>query len=370
MSGATWGVYVHVPWCRVRCPYCAFYVQPDRDADWAGWTAGVIREYALRKSDFPGSARTFYIGGGTPSLLPIDDLVRLRRAVDLETDGEFSVEANPEDVDERWLDGALEAGVNRLSLGIQTFNADFSRLLNRAHSVDQATEVAASVAASGLRSWSVDVIFALPRQTLADLEIDIERILAIDPPHVSLYGLTFEPGTPFARAQQRRALIGPTDDLWRQMYDLLVERLEGAGLVRYEVSNFAKPGHRSAHNAGYWQGLPYMGLGPSAHGFLPDGSRYINVRDAAGYAGFADPTENRERPTVIDAAADRLISGLRCTEGVDLGELGPPIAASVIDSLVAGGLLYRQDDRIALTSAGFPIADAVVMRLVEALQRR
>ena len=363
-----WGVYVHVPWCRVRCPYCAFYVQPDRDANWPRWTEGIIAEYEMRKHRFPGRPSTVYLGGGTPSRLPIDDLEHLRRSIDLAPDGEFTAEANPEDVDEQWLSGAIAAGVNRVSLGIQTFNTRFARLLNRAHSVDQAREVASMVSGAGLQSWSVDVIFALPDQTLADLEVDIAEILAIEPPHVSLYGLTIEPGTPFERARDLGRLKPLDDELWRQMYDTLVSRLEAAGLHRYEVSNFARTGHQSRHNRGYWRGHPYMGLGPSAHGFRPDGSRYSNVKDARAYGTIDDPTEYEESPSRIEADTDLLISALRSVEGIQLSALTTNIRPSAIDDLVRGGLLSRDGDRLALTPEGFPIADAVMNRLVEALQ--
>ena len=368
MTDRLWGIYVHVPWCRVRCPYCAFYVQPDRDAAWGSWADAVLREYALRVPHFGERAHTLYFGGGTPSRVPTADLARLGRAIDRVPGAEVTAEANPEDVDAAWLDGAMEAGVNRISLGIQTFNAAFARLLNRAHSVDRAKSVAATVAGAGLRSWSVDVIFALPGQTLEDLRVDIDRILEIEPPHVSLYGLTIEPGTPFERARERGALVPTTDELWREMYDTLVTRLEAAGLARYEVSNFAKSGHRSVHNAGYWEGRPYMGLGPSAHGLCPDGSRYVNISDAAGYPNCADPTGSIDRPTPRQVASDRLLSGLRSTAGIALDQLAVPIRPEPVEALVRSGLLEQRGDQIALTYEGFPIADAIVGRLVEALQ--
>ena len=368
MSTSSWGIYVHVPWCRVRCPYCAFYVQPDRDAEWRSWTEGILREYRFRLPHFGGKAATLYIGGGTPSRLPVSDLERLIDGLSLQPDAEVTVEANPEDIDEAWLEGSQAAGVNRLSLGIQTFNSRFARLLNRAHSVDRAREVVAQVARADLRSWSVDLIFALPDQTLDDLRVDLEQVLAVQPPHVSLYGLTIEPGTPFERARDRGQLIPPTDDVWREMYDLLVEGLESAGLSRYEVSNFARDGHESAHNASYWKGAPYMGLGPSAHGLFPDGRRYINIADAVGYPGQTDPTASIDHPSPREAAVDLLVSGLRATEGISLRKLAVPLCPETVSGLVKGGLLTHRGDQLALTPAAFPICDAVVTRLVEALQ--
>ena len=368
MSTASWGIYVHVPWCRVRCPYCAFYVEPDRDAGWGRWADAILREYRWRLPHFGGLARSLYIGGGTPSRMPVDDLERLCTGIAVQPGAEITAEANPEDIDATWLDGAIAAGVTRISLGVQTFNPRFARLLNRAHSVTQAREVARAVGRSDLRSWSVDLMFALPGQTLEDLHLDIDRILEVEPPHVSLYGLTFEPGTPFERARQSGKLVPASDDTWRQMYDALVRRLEDDGLQRYEVSNFARPGHRSVHNASYWEGAPYMGLGPSAHGHRPDGARYVNLADAAGYGAAEDPTASLERPSPHEAAADHLICGLRSTEGIDLDRLAVPVRGQVVEDLVRGGVLQHRAGRIALTHEGFPIADAVVHRLVDALQ--
>lgn len=367
-----YGIYVHVPWCRVRCPYCAFYVVPDRgDVPWEVFVDRLLAEYHDRRPAFGDAARTVFLGGGTPSRMPIPALTRLIAGLAREPGAEVSLEANPEDVDQPWLDGAIAAGVNRLSLGVQTLDPALARLLNRAHTVDQATALLGRVGRSGVRSWSLDLIFGVPGQTLADLRRDLEALLAYEPPHVSLYGLTIEPGTPFARGVERGTLIPAGDDLWREMYDHLVERLGQAGLDRYEVSNFARPGHESDHNRGYWHDRPYLGLGPSAHGYAPDGARWVNRKDLARYLAGDDPTETRDGPSAEGLASERLISGMRAREGVDLDQLahrtGLRPDANVVEALIRHGLLRREGPRIALALAGYPVADAVVVRLVDAL---
>ncbi|MCA9573431.1 MAG: coproporphyrinogen III oxidase family protein, partial [Myxococcales bacterium] len=226
---------------------------------------------------FTGDPATLYIGGGTPSRLSADTLLGL-----VETVGapDVTVEANPEDLEPEWLEALVAGGVSRVSLGVQSTVPRFARRLGRAHV--PAGPAIERLRGSGLDSWSVDLIFGLPGQTLADLVADLEALLAHEPPHVSLYGLTIEPGTGFARLEARGREMEPDADVWRSMYDHLVERLEAAGLHRYEVSNFARNGHRSAHNALYWQGAPYLAVGPGAHGFAPDGRRWVN----ASWAGW------------------------------------------------------------------------------------
>ena len=366
------GIYIHVPWCRTRCPYCAFYVEPDRgDVAWQRFIDAVHREYALRRPLLEGPAATLSLGGGTPSRMPAELLTPLLSPFDVLPGGEISVEMNPDDVEQGWLAAAKIAGVTRVSLGIQTFNPDFAHLLNRAHTVHQAHQVVQQVRSLGFRTWSIDLMFALPGQSLNDLALDLDAVLAEDPPHVSLYGLTYEPGTAFYRARAAGKLPQPPDHLWRDMYDLLVERLDRAGLYRYEVSNFARPGHESAHNQGYWSDTPYLGLGPGAHGYAPDGRRWMNIADAAVYLSSADPTLHWDEPTPLSTATDHLVGGMRGIHGVHLERLktrtGLHIKPSLLRGLIDGGMIAEKGARIHLTNDGFPIADAVVRKLVDGL---
>lgn len=368
-----YGAYVHVPWCRVRCPYCAFYVVPERGAPvWGPFVDRVLAERALRSTEFPGAPATVYLGGGTPSRLLPEALARLIEGLAPVPGAEITAEANPEDVDADWLAGAIDAGVNRLSLGVQSFDPSTAGRLGRAHTSAEAGETVRLLARSALRSWSVDLIFAVPGQTLADLDVELDRIVDAGAPHVSIYGLTFEPGTKFERARARGRLVPVDDEAWRQMYDRIVERLEGAGLARYEVSNFGRVGHRSAHNRIYWTDQPYLGLGPSAHGYAPNGDRWANVADLARYLGSEDPTDSRETPDPDARAADLLVSCLRAAEGVDLAHLarrtGLAPSRQVTDALLGAGLVTASGTRLALTRQGYPVCDGVVGRLIESLR--
>ena len=371
MSPNTQGIYVHIPWCRRRCPYCAFYVEVDRLTPWDAWRDGVLRDWEELAPSYPHNTVSVFLGGGTPSRAPPAVLQTLLAALPRTPNAEVTAETNPEDADAAWIDGALEAGINRLSLGLQTFNPQFARLLNRACSIDDARDTARRVGRAGFNSWSVDLIFALPGQTLSDLKTDLQAILDVEPPHVSLYGLTFEPGTPFERARERGKLTPVEDDLWREMYDLIVDTLEAAGLHRYEVSNFARPGHRSVHNQLYWSDRPYAGLGPSAHGYTHDGRRFTNVSDVAAWMKGSTPRE-WERLSASERATDLLVSGLRGVEGITDAHLaattGATIHAPVRSALASGGLISSDPGVLKLAFGGFPLADAVIARLVDSLR--
>ena len=371
-SDRPWGIYVHVPWCRSRCAYCAFYVEVDRDTPWDTYVEKVIEEYHFRKSEFPGQPATLFLGGGTPSRMPPDALRRLLLGFDLDPSAEISVEANPEDIDDEWLETAISSGIHRVSLGMQTLDARFARLLNRSCSVQDAARTLYRVAQAGFVSWSVDLMFGLPSQTVDDLDADLDRLLAAAPPHVSLYGLTIEEGTPFERARDRGSIIPVDDDQWRIMYDHIVSRLRAAGFERYEVSNFAQPGHRSRHNTLYWTDHPYLGLGPSAHGYTPSGRRWRNVPDVRRYLLTSDPTHESESPEPRQRAIDLLVSSLRTVDGVSLKRLRETtwleIPESFTEPWVRAGVLRHADDRITLTDEGMPLADGLAARLSDGLR--
>lgn len=368
----TWGAYVHIPWCRRRCPYCAFYTEVDRVTPWGPFVDAVLRERDLADpAAFPGRPHTLFLGGGTPSRAPLPHLHRLIAELAPQPGAEVTLETNPEDVDARWLDGAREAGITRLSLGIQTFSEVHARRLNRACSVGRARRIVAQVAQAGFTTWSVDLIFALPNQTLAELDEDLDAILASGAPHVSIYGLTYEPGTPFERARERGTFAELDDDVWHTMYAHVIRRLGEAGLRRYEVSNFARPGHESRHNRSYWTDLPYLGLGPGAHGYAGPAARARTVGVADVNAWLCDPRPEVEQPTAEQAAIDLLISALRTPEGLPSAWLAATTGHAVDDGvrarLVRERLLVEDPTRLRATEAGFFVLDALSARLSEAL---
>ncbi len=368
-----WGVYLHIPWCLTRCPYCAFNVEVHPSPPTRAYTEALLVQWEGVRSRFEGPPSTIFLGGGTPSLHPPGDLARLVQALDPVEDGEVTLEANPGTVDAQALQGLRSAGINRLSLGIQTFHEGHARFLNRAHSVGDARSLLAQVKQAGFRSWSADLIFALPDQTLAEFHGDLDALLHAEPPHVSLYGLTAEPGTPYTRGLEKGQFPAQDTDLWADMYAAAVERLEAAGLLRYEVSNFARPGHRSAHNELYWRGHRYAGLGAGAHGWLPDGERTIAQVAPADFIATPCQPSSIERPYSLAAASELILCTLRHVDGVDrarLRSLGHEIPASDLAPWSRHGLLRVTEDAITLEPDGWAVADALVRKLVESLGAR
>ncbi len=368
MSQEPWGVYVHVPWCRLRCPYCAFAVVPGAAPPEVGpWQAKVLAELEARRGRFGGAPATLFFGGGTPSRLPDEAVAAIVEAVGAE--GEVSLEANPEDIDRARLQSLRASGVTRLSLGVQSFDPAVRKRLGRAWVAADPRPVVEEALRAGFDSVSVDLIFAAPDQTLAALDADLDAILELGVPHVALYGLTVEPETPFATAAGRGQLRLPDDEGWRIMYDRIHERLGTAGYERYELSNLALPGHRSRHNEGYWHDRPYLGLGPAAHSYWPDGTRTQAIEELGAWLASEDGLAEVETPSGRERYVDALVSGLRCVEGVDLGRLaqrtGLQPEASAVERLVAEGLAEVLDGRLRLTVAGVPVCDAVVGHLAE-----
>lgn len=364
-----YGIYVHAPWCRTRCPYCAFNVFLDSDADYRRWAEGISTAWAIERDHFTGSAHSLYFGGGTPSLAPPESMASLVADLSLRTEAEVTVEANPGTIQPDGLRRMVDAGVNRLSIGIQTFNPDHAKRLGRGHSTAQARQLVRLANSLGFRTWSMDLMFALPNQTEGELAEDLERIVDIGPPHISLYGLTIEPNTPFEAAKRAGTLQTPNAALWRQMYDRIVDTLLGAGWERYEVSNFARPGHRSVHNEAVWRGGHYAGLGPGAHGFRPNGCRTIGPPDLDEW--LADPSPSVSTPAARERAIDFVLSTVRHIDGLDLTELrkttGFFVDDAVAKSLQRTGAIQATGTRLSLTHEAFPIADGIVSRLTDAL---
>lgn len=371
----SFGIYIHVPWCSSRCPYCAFMVWVDRAAPYAAWGEAVRAEWALREGAWAarlgadGPPHSIYFGGGTPSLAPPEVILAVLEALPRGPETVVSLEVNPGSLDRGRLEELVAGGVNRMSLGLQTFTERHARLLNRAHTVGQARELASVVRSLSLESWNLDLIFGLPGQTLAELDADLDALLDLDPPHVSLYGLTYEEGTPLTAARDAGRVTELDEELWVEMYDRVVARLGDAGIERYEVSNFARPGHRSVHNEAVWRGGHYAGLGPSAHGFQPDGTRTVGHRDWARWTG--DLLGEAELAEGEQAAVDFVLSTLRHVDGLPLDELarrfGFRVGEGTLGRLAHGGLAAVHGRALRLSHAGFRLADAVTGAVVEGL---
>jgi oxygen-independent coproporphyrinogen-3 oxidase len=365
------GLYLHIPFCRKACTYCDFHFSTSQRH--APVLEAMGRELVHRSRELGDApVRTIYFGGGTPSLLPaerIADLISLAHdLLRVQRDAEVTLEANPDDVTEERLTAWRAAGITRISLGTQSFRNDRLRWMGRAHNAEQALTSIALIARADFRSWTIDLIYGLPGMDLVEWDEQLSIALAHGMPHLSAYCLTVEPRTALEHQVRRRMIAMPGDDAQSAQFDLLIDRMDAAGLEQYEISNFAMTGHRSRHNSSYWAGTHYLGIGPSAHSYNGITRRW-NVADNARYVkaiGEGAPHWTEESLSLTDRVNEALMTGLRTMEGVDLAIPGVDLLAlhrSYIDALVSKGHGKLAGTRLALTKAGLHFADRIASDL-------
>jgi len=374
-TGEPRSAYVHVPFCRHRCGYCDFTLVAGRDDLIESYLAALDRE--LDSVAGPMELDTLFLGGGTPTHLSPAQLGRLFELLLARfrpaSGAEFSVEANPADVTDERVAVLADAGVNRVSLGVQSFDDAILKALERDH--DAATvQIAVERLRRRFENISVDLIFAVPGQSISLWKDTLQRAIELRPAHVSTYGLTVEKGTAFWSRRQKGLLPSLPDDLEREMYAAAMDELAAAGLEQYEISNFARPGFACRHNEVYWTGKPYLAFGPGAASFV-NGVRTTNHRSVTTWikrvlAGES-PVMESERLPPEDAARERLVIGLRRTAGVDLSQFAvetgfsvDQLAAEPIQLHVAAGLLERTPTHLRLTCEGRFLSDSVTVDLL------
>ena len=334
------GIYIHIPFCRSRCIYCGFYSTTALDLR-QRYVDALCREMEIRsqRSEVRGERiETIYLGGGTPSQLTFDQLRQLFIYINkvyplpskpggAEDRPEITIEVNPDDVTVEFAAVLQQLPVNRVSMGIQTFDDQRLRFLRRRHTARQAIEAVSILRAAGIRNISIDLMYGFPGETLADWEADIEAALALDVEHLSAYCLMIEEGTPLHKMFTDDSLLYtddyPDEEMERQMYEVLIDRLEAAGYEHYEISNFARPGFRSRHNSNYWNGTPYIGLGAAAHSY-DIRSRSWNVADIRQYIEGMERGERIFEEELLDDDTrynDIVTVALRTKEGIDLNAL-------------------------------------------------
>ncbi len=370
-------VYIHWPYCARICPYCDFNVYKQKqDDDLLGAILADLKHWRTRSG--PREIVSIHFGGGTPSLLSGEEVAQFIRSVDalwgVRHDTEIAIEANPTDLDVTRWQAYRAAGINRLSLGVQSFDDTVLARLGRDHNGAAAKQALET----GLRifpSVSADMIFGHTGQTVAHLDAELDTLLPFAPPHISAYQLTIEEGTAFAKAESRGEARAVDADISADLYEHVCARLSDAGYDAYEVSNHAKDGHRSRHNLAYWQGLDYVGVGPGAHGRLTeDGVRYATLaaltpRDYSARvndtgSGLTDNTPlSRE-----DRASEYLMMGLRISEGISLktyaNYAGDALPQTRIGELEAMGLVALTGDRLSTTQAGRMVLNSVSGKLL------
>ncbi len=444
-------LYIHFPFCRHKCAYCDFYsitdtsylpffikgllkeidlyryegvpkinslanshksyrlplssqnkkgssstpLNPSRrqEEKSASFLTPNLREWQ-NTADIPHTVSTIYFGGGTPSLMPAKDFRLLLKHITnhfaLPDDAEITIEANPDSLSEDFLKHLLDAGLNRLSIGVQSFHDDELRVLGRVHTAKQAETSIETVLNTGVKNWSIDLIFAIPGQTIHRWQETLERTLQFRPNHISLYGLTYEPGTALCQALAAGEIQKCDEELEREMYLLAMDVLGSAGYEQYEISNWALEGYRSQHNQKYWAGTPYLGLGPAAHSFYSP-FRWSNIADVRVYCRYVNegkrPLASIETLLPAQLQGEAILLGLRRREGVDLLQWQKnfsvdflDLAATTIDQLGGletqgspfspspkGALLILHQNRLALSQQGLLLYDYVCEELYTAV---
>ncbi|MBO6522872.1 MAG: radical SAM family heme chaperone HemW [Balneolaceae bacterium] len=375
------GLYLHIPFCKQACSYCDFYFV-TRQGKKQDFVAELIKEIHSKKDTRYTTeiVKTVYFGGGTPSLLSPKQIEQILEAIEQVFElhpEEVTLEMNPDDVNKEYLADLRSAGITRASMGVQTFNQQLLNFMNRAHSKEEALHCLEVLSSSGIHSYTVDLIYGNPDQTLEMLEKDVDVLLGFNPPHVSAYSLTIEPKTRLGRQLELGSLIAPEDDLVALHFDLVEKRLREVGILQYEVSNFAKPGFEARHNSAYWSHENYLGLGPGAHSFWwndigQSAERWINEPDLNSY--LSGGWENRAEVDQLskhDLAEERLMLGLRTVQGLDLSNLEKqydfklnPKQEIYLHQKVKEGKAVFTESRLYLTKEGLKIADAITLDLL------
>ncbi len=386
-------IYLHVPFCGSFCTYCDFYSEICRGGRaFNEYADAVLKEVNDRREEIcmnmsaPGAVNTLYIGGGTPSVLPLDVLSRIVGAVSqterlslvtepvevttpTELFDEFTVEVNPEDIVEKgreYVRGLLALGVNRVSMGIQSFNDDILRWMNRRHDAGNAVKAFHILRESGVRNISIDLIFGISQLTDETWKDTIEKALELSPEHISAYQLSIEEGSALAKMVADGRYVEASEEQCRRQYDILCRCLGRSGYHHYEISNFAKPGFEAVHNSAYWRRAPYIGLGPGAHSLTGDirswNSQELPHRSTDGSPATYSRTSETLSPENI--RVERIMLSLRTDKGLEAAELYSLADRAVINSLLSEGALEKQGGSIRIPESRLFTSDEILRELI------
>jgi len=373
------GMYIHIPFCKEKCKYCDFNSFTSNEVMRERYVEALLKEIATyKKADFP-TIDTVFIGGGTPSVLSAEQLTSIVEAVkatfDIDEENEFSIEMNPDTVEFETVQKLLSAGVNRFSMGLQSTDDKMLQTLGRVHSKDMFLNAYNDMRKAGAKNINVDLMFALPNQTLETWKETLEEVIQLEPEHISAYSLKIEEGTIFDKLYEDDKLNLPDEDVDREMYRLAKSLLSEAGYIQYEISNFAKSGKLSRHNLNYWINGEYIGLGLGSHGNI-NGTRYSNETNIEKYINLCKnnvrPVVEENKISIEEQMFESVILGLRLNEGLDMKAFEKRYGVSpiekygdILESLKTDLLIEVSDDRIKLTDYGVDISNQVFIKFME-----
>jgi len=361
-------LYFHLPFCSRKCPYCHFYVIPDRESHKELLLPPLLLEIeSLKEKMNDHQIVSIYFGGGTPSLFGAERVGKLLEAIgEVAPACEITLEANPEDTTKELVDSYRRVGINRMSLGIQSLHESSLQMIERTHSAKGAEAAIWAIREGGIENFSIDLMYDLPGQTVESFTHTLSKLKDLPATHVSLYNMTIEPHTPFHK--RRKTLQLPSPEASHQMLTQAVTTLESIGLHRYEISAFAKPGFESRHNTGYWTGRPFFGLGPSAFSYF-EGRRFRNVANIHRYTKAMEkgesPVDFEEKLPYPQNIQERLAVELRLLKGVDLEKFSPPPSLqSILEKLIEENYLLKEGNRVRLSEKGLLFYDTVASEIV------
>ncbi len=375
------GLYLHFPFCISKCPYCDFNsYQLKEDNQISSYISALYLEITAYSKELKNSTvKTIYLGGGTPTILSGVQIYNIlefcKSKFTIDKDAEITIEANPGTLDGKKLKLLIESGINRLSLGAQSFNDLFLKKLGRIHNTKDIIDSYHLAREKGFNNINIDVMFALPDQTKEDLQDTLKKAISLKPDHLSLYNLTLKPGTEYYKKYKKGKLKLPNEDEEYDMYNWAINFLEESGFEHYEISNFARPYKRSMHNLIYWQNKPYLGIGAGAYSFIK-GYRYMNYENPARYIkeiiSGKLPVDNGEKLSLRKRMIETIILGLRTKDGVSYKKYNirfgvnlNDIFSKQVNKLVNLGLLEKGDCKIKLTKKGIFLANTVFREFVD-----
>ena len=375
------GIYIHIPFCEKKCIYCDFFSVGSSSAGRDCFTEALIREISSRKNEISDEISTLYIGGGTPSLMPDDNLKRILDALRDSFAGRFrpaetTMEVNPGDVTEERSRFWKSAGIDRISMGVQSFVDSELKFLWRRHTSDQAADAFSILRRAGFHNMSLDLIYGIPGQTAESFRFSLDRIISLRPEHISVYSLMYEENTPLTKLRDRGVVKETDEDTSIKMYQALLHGLKSAGYRHYEISNFAFPGFESRHNSSYWTGIPYIGFGPGAHSYDGGYIRRGNPPDIKRYISYFSDSDSltpfyiKETLNLTELFEEYLLTRMRTQDGIDLSDFIFRFGRESYTHLMRNALPYLKNgillcdaDRLFLSEQGFMISDKVIFDL-------
>jgi oxygen-independent coproporphyrinogen III oxidase len=373
------GIYIHIPYCLHKCGYCDFNSHPENREESEIYVDALLSEikyYSTKMTEQPVS--TVFFGGGTPTLLPPDSLDKILSCVKnhfhLTEDCEISIEANPATIKQETMEQIRSSGFNRISIGVQSFDPDELKLLERVHNEEEIHTTVDRARLAGFDNLSLDLMSGLPGQAPEKWQSHLQQALDKKPDHISAYGLTIEPATSFFKLQERGLLTLPPEDTQLKMFKATIETLQSVGYEQYEISNFARPGFECKHNLNYWDNGEYLGLGAGASSYI-NGERFKNINLPSRYIrevqANGSAVESTEKLELLHSMGETIMLGLRCLKGISIEKFEKRFQVSfkkvygnVIDPLLSDGMITINQNRMALSRKGLFLADSVILKFL------